>query len=137
MAGTVTTLVVAVPAMVVAETWRGTPLIDQAGAWWLVPAAVSVAAFAAGGAVAARGRRSPGRALAGALGAAVPALVVLLAGDAVRRALFNPTLPAAVVAYLVEAVAVALAAALLGAAGATVACRRPRPAPTRLAGPPR
>jgi hypothetical protein len=67
--------------------------------------------------------------------AAVPAVVVLLAGDAVRRAIYNPTLPAGVVAYLVEATAVAFAAALAGAAAAAVVARRP--APTRLAPPPR
>ncbi|MGH9093317.1 MAG: hypothetical protein ACRDZR_18345, partial [Acidimicrobiales bacterium] len=58
LAGVATILVVTVPAMVLAEDWGGTPLIDRPGAWWLLPAALSVAAFAAGGAVAARGRPS-------------------------------------------------------------------------------
>lgn len=135
LAGAATILVVAVPVMVLAEDWQGVPLIDQAGAWWLLPAAASVAAFVAGGAVAARGRRSLGGALMAGATAAVPAVVVLLAGDAVRRAIYNPTLPAGVVTYLVEATAVALAAALAGAAGAAAVSRRP--APTRLAPPPR
>jgi hypothetical protein len=136
LAGTATILVISVPVMVFAEDWRGVPLIDQAGAWWLLPAAASVAAFGAGGAVAARGRPSLGRALVGGLAAAVPAVAVLLAGDAARRAIYNPTLPAGVVTYLAAAAVVALAAALLGAAGARVASSR-HPAPTRLARPPR
>ncbi len=115
LAGLATVLAVAVPTMVVAEDWRGRPLIDQGGAWWLLPAAAAVAAFFTGGVVAARGRAGRGRALAAGGLVAVTAVAVLLAGDVVRRLLFNPTLPSGVVRYWLEGVAVAVAATLLGA----------------------
>jgi hypothetical protein len=124
LAGTATILVVTVPVMVMAEDWQGVPLIDHPGAWWLLPAAVAVAAFVAGGAVAARGRSPVGRALLSGLVAGLSSVAVLLAGDVVRRILYNPTLPAGVVAYWVEASAVALGAALAGATGAALAARR-------------
>lgn len=124
LAGVATILVVTVPVMAAAEDWQGVPLIDHPGAWWLLPAAIAVAAFVTGGAVAARGRRPAVRALLYGLAAGLPAVAVLLVGAAVRRALYNPTLPAGVVAYWVEASAVALAAALVGAAGASLIARR-------------
>lgn len=124
LAGTATILVVTVPVMVVAEDWQGVPLIDHPGAWWLLPAAIAVAAFVAGGAVAARGRSPLGRALLCGLAAGLSSAVVLLGGDVVRRVLYNPTLPAGVVAYWAEASAVALVAALGGAAGAALVARR-------------
>lgn len=124
LAGLATVLVVTVPTMVLAEVWQGKPLIDHPSRWWLLPAAIAVVAFAAGGAVGARGRASTGRALVAGLAVAVPAVLVLLAGDAVRRAVYNPTLPAAVVGYLVEASAVALAASSIGAVASAAAARQ-------------
>lgn len=95
-------------------------MIDDAGMWWLLPAAVVAAAFVAGGAVSVR-RPLRGRALMQrATGAAAGALVagaaaaVLVGADGVRRLLFNPTLPGGVVHYWLEAAAVAIVAGALG-----------------------
>jgi len=123
-------LVVAAPALVVAETWRGRPLIDQPGYWWLVPAAVVLGGFLLGGVVAGRceaardvainGRRSahPDRwGVRGAgLGAAVGSIGVLLlvVADVLRRTVVvgEPvTLPVVGLWLLGAAAAVAVAAA--------------------------
>ncbi|MDA8062845.1 MAG: hypothetical protein M0T80_10555 [Actinomycetota bacterium] len=132
--GLLVTLVVAVPSMVVAEEWHGRPMIDQPGLWWLLPGAVAVAGFFAGGALAARptssGERptSSGRACATSAfaGARVGALaaVLLVAADGARRALLDPTLPAGVVAYWVEAAAAAVVASVSGAVVAELSRRR-------------
>lgn len=94
-------LVVAAPTLVVAETWRGRPLIDQPGHWWLVPAAVVLGGFVAGGMVAGRceaardptvgGRRSGVPHRRGARGAGLGAFVgsigvlALVVADVLRR----------------------------------------------------
>lgn len=123
VAGLVTILVVAVPTMVVAEDWHGHPMIDEAGAWWLIPATVAVGGFFMGGAVSAR--RPAGekrltvraRVLAAVVGALLGAAgaAVLVAADGMRRLLLNPTLPTGVVDYWLEAAAVAVVVAALGA----------------------
>ncbi len=115
-AGLVLTLVVAVPTLALAEDWHGRPLIDQGGLTWLVPAFVVALAFFAGGALAGRHGGSLGRALAEGLWMAVPAVLVLLAADAVRRLVMNPTLPGGVVAYWVEGAAASVLFALAGSA---------------------
>lgn len=137
LAGLLTILVVGVPVMAVAEDWRGHPMIDDAGAWWLVPAAVAVAAFFTGGAIAVRrpgagagAWSGPGRAvrrirsLTTGMAVGLAAATVLVAADGVRRILFDPTLPAGVVDYWLEASAVAVVASALGA----VVASRTRPA---------
>lgn len=139
MAGLVTILAVAVPAMVLAEDWHGHPMIDDPGAWWLVPGAVALGAFFIGGAVSARmpGGRPGGLAWAYGRAAAVGGLLgavaaaVLVGADGVRRALVNPTLPTGVIDYWIEAAAVAIVVAAIGALVATAAGRRSRGRPRR------
>jgi len=115
LAGAGTTLVVAIPAMVIAEDWNGRPMIDEGGAWWLIPAAFALLGFFAGGVVAARGRRNTARALAAGLVVGVAATVVLVAADGMRRVLVNPTLSAGVVYLWLEAAAAAIGVTMLGA----------------------
>ncbi len=110
----VTTLVLAIPTMIVAEDWRGRPLIDDKGAWWLLPGALAAAAFFIGGMVSARGRRTTSGSLAAALTMALPTVAVLLLADGARRALMKPPLPAGVVDLWIEASVVAVAIALVG-----------------------
>ncbi|MHB1584400.1 MAG: hypothetical protein ACYCU7_03745 [Acidimicrobiales bacterium] len=114
-AGLVLTLVVAVPTLAFAEDWHGKPLIDQGGLTWLVPAVIVALAFAVGGAVAGRHGVSPGRALVEGLWVGVPGVLALLAADAVRRLVVNPTLPNGVIAYWLEGAAAAIFFALAGA----------------------
>jgi len=115
LAGAVTTLVVAIPAMVIAEDWHGRPMIDEGGAWWVLPAGVALLGFFAGGVVAARGRRSTARALAAGLVVGLVVTVVLVAADGLRRVMMNPTLSAGVVYLWLEAAAAATGVTLLGA----------------------
>lgn len=134
LAGLVTILAVAVPAMVVAEDWHGHPMIDDPGSLWLVPGAIALAAFFAGGAVAARAPGAGSKAADGAYGRAgavggllgAGAAAILVAADGVRRALVNPTLPTGVVGYWLEAAAAAIVVAALGAVVANAAGRRPQ-----------
>jgi hypothetical protein len=114
-AGLVLTLAVAIPTLVAAEDWHGRPLIDQGGYGWLVPAVVVASAFFAGGAIAGRRGSSVARSLAEGLWVGVPAVLVLLAADAVRRLVMNPTLPNGVLAYWGEGAAASLFFALAGA----------------------
>ena len=124
-AGLVLTLVVAVPTLAVAEDWHGRPLIDQGGLAWLVPAIVVALAFFAGGALAGRHGTSIGRALAEGLWVAVPAVLALLAADAVRRLAVNPNLPGGVVGYWAAGATASILFAVAGAAsGQRTASRR-------------
>lgn len=118
LTGLLLTLGVSVPTLAVAEDWHGRPLIDQGGLGWLVPAVVVALAFVGGGALAGRQGSGPWRSLAEGLWVGVPAVVVLLAADAVRRLIFNPTLPDGVLAYWAEAAAAALFFSVLGAVAA-------------------
>lgn len=113
-----TTLLVAVPTLVVAEDWHGRPLIDQPGLAWVVPTVITAFAFVAGGAVA--GRRQPRLRAAVGCGFAMGLLtvLVLLAADVTRRVLQNPTLPMGVVRYWIEAAVGSTVLAMLGATGA-------------------
>lgn len=132
-------LVVAAPALVVAETWRGRPLIDQPGYWWLVPAAVVLGGFLVGGMVAGRceaardrtigGRRAGNphrRSARGAgLGAAVGSIgvLVLVAADVLRRTVVvGEPVTVPVVGLWLWGAAVAVAVAAAG--GGISACRR-------------
>lgn len=125
--GLLLTLIVAVPTLVLAEDWHGRPLIDQAGLGWLVPAAVTVLAFAAGGVVAGRRARTA-PALARGLAVGALAVAVLLVADGVRRLLMNPTLPMGVVYYWCDGAAVALFCSAAGAlAGQRWLPARPAP----------
>jgi hypothetical protein len=109
--------------MVLAEDWGGRPLIDESGAWWLVPAVIALTGFFAGGMVAARGR-TVGRGLVAGLIMAVPAVVLLVVADVVRRWLDNPTLPTGVVDLWVKASVAAVVSATLGAlAGGLISWR--------------
>lgn len=127
-AGLVLTLVVAVPTLAFAEDWHGKPLIDQGGLAWLVPAVIVALAFAVGGAVAGRHGVSPGRALVEGLWVGVPGVVALLAADAVRRLVVNPTLPNGVIAYWLEGAAAAIFFALAGAVAGRLLAGHRRPA---------
>jgi hypothetical protein len=79
------TLVVSVPVLLWEEMWRGQPMIDQPGALWLLPTAITVAAFFIGGSIAGRHRRRRTGALVQAIALAVPVSLLLIIADVGRR----------------------------------------------------
>jgi uncharacterized membrane protein (UPF0136 family) len=121
--------------MAVAEDWRGRPLIDEGGAWWLVPASIAVAGFFVGGVVAARGRRTAGGAAAAGLAVAAVATAVLVAADGLRRLLLNPTLPVGVVYLWMDAAAVAFVVTMVGTLSTALLSARRPPVRTDADGP--
>lgn len=87
--GAALALTVAVPTMLVEESWHGRPMIDQDGNLWVLALLVVVTAFVAGGAVAAR--RRPSRCLHQGAVAGVLAVGALLAAAAGRRLVVTGT----------------------------------------------
>jgi hypothetical protein len=133
-AGTVTTLVVAVPTMVLAEDWGGRPLIDHTGEWWILPGLIAAGSFFLGGMVAARGRRTMTASLLAALWMALPTVIFLLGADCIRRAIQNPTLPRGVVELWVQASVVAVVIALVGGVTMSLLSGRDQPRATGTPG---
>lgn len=112
-------LAISVPTLAVEENWHGRPLIDQPGAFWVIPTVIVLAAFFAGGAFA---RRS-------ALTAGALAAVALDLADIVRRAeVTHQATPAAIWGLWALASVVSVLTSVLGG---TLASRRLQPAPTR------
>jgi hypothetical protein len=83
--GVLVGFLIACPTFLIEESWHGTPLIDQRGSWWVLPASVIAFGLVAGGAVVGIRCRQVWQALlAGALVAAVNAGLIFIV-DIVRR----------------------------------------------------
>jgi hypothetical protein len=76
-------LAIAIPTMIVEESWHGRPMIDEHTGLWLVAGCLVAFAFLVGGALA--GYRLPVSAAQQATVATVFAVVVLLVGAVIRR----------------------------------------------------
>ena len=77
------------PTFLFEELWRGRPIIDQGGAWWVIPALIMGVGFFAGGRVAGRNRRSYGGAFTLGVIVASVTLVLIFLADMVRRAILT------------------------------------------------
>jgi len=86
-------LVIVGPTFLVEELWRGRPVIDQPGAWWLLPAGIMAFGFFAGGRVGGRNRRARKGAFNQGLAIAGLTLVLIFVADIVRRAVLSQGFP--------------------------------------------
>jgi drug/metabolite transporter (DMT)-like permease len=83
--GFLVSLVVVAPTFLFEELWRGRPMIDQGGAWWMLPALIMAAGFFAGGRVAGRNRSSRVGAFNQGILVATLTLVLIFLADLIRR----------------------------------------------------
>jgi hypothetical protein len=107
-------LVIVGPTFLVEELWRGRPLIDQPGSWWLLPACIMAIGFFAGGRVAGRKRRSRRGAFNQGLLSSGLTLVMIFVADIIRRTVLSDGIPRAVFVLWVESAAAAILAGGLG-----------------------
>jgi hypothetical protein len=112
--GFLLSLIVVGPAFLFEELWRGRPMIDQPGAWWVVPAAIMAGGFFAGGRLAGRARRSVGGAFIQGLLVAGLTLVMIFVADMIRRVVLVQHLNWGVMALWLGS---AMAGLLLGGLG--------------------
>src|SRR5581483_912916 len=73
------------PSFLFEELWRGQPMIDQGGAWWLVPALIMTAGFFVGGRVAGRIRSTRVGAFNQGLLVASMTMGLIFVADLIRR----------------------------------------------------
>ena len=78
-------LLVVAPSFLFEELWRGQPMIDQGGAWWLLPAIIMAVGFFVGGRVAGRNRSTRTGAFRQGLLVAALTLVMIFLADLIRR----------------------------------------------------
>jgi hypothetical protein len=111
-------LVIVGPTFLAEELWRGRPLIDQAGAWWLLPACIMAIGFFSGGRVAGRKRRARKGAFTQGLMTSGLTLVLIFVADVIRRMVLSDGLPRSVLLVWLEwALAALLAGGLGGLSG--------------------
>jgi hypothetical protein len=114
--GIVVSLVVVGPTFLVEELWRGRPLIDQGGLWWVIPAAIMAIGFFAGGTIAGRHRKSPKGAFRQGLLVASLTIVLVFIADMIRRLVLSEGMELTILGYWVAAAAAALLVGGLGGA---------------------
>jgi hypothetical protein len=111
-------LVVVGPAFLFEELWRGRPMIDQGGGWWLVPACIMAIGFFAGGRVSGRGRRAREGAFKMGLAIAALTLVMIFIADVIRRSALSQGFPGGVLRlWVLSAVAALVIGGLGGVSG--------------------
>jgi hypothetical protein len=83
---------IAGPTFVIEERWHGSPLIDQHGYWWMLPAGIMALGFFAGGAIVGSGCRRRGAAWVQSALVAGVTVWVIFCGDLVRRHVYGEML---------------------------------------------
>jgi hypothetical protein len=111
--GLTVSLVIVGPTFLFAELWRGTPIIDQAGQAWLIPAAIMAIGLFAGGLVAGR-RRLTERALKQGILVGTLTVALIFIVDMVRRLTQGQGIPLGVFGLWVAAAATAMVVSGLG-----------------------
>jgi hypothetical protein len=78
-------LIIVGPTFLFEELWRGRPMIDQGGVWWLVPASIMSIGFFVGGRMAGKNRRHRKGAIQQGLATAGMTMVLIFIADVIRR----------------------------------------------------
>jgi ABC-type multidrug transport system permease subunit len=102
------------PTFLFAELWRGKPIIDQSGHWWLIPAFIMAAGFLIGASVAGQAEKSASAAIKQGASLASVTLVLTFLVDLVRRATLGQWISWAVIRLWVAAAAAALVVGGIG-----------------------
>jgi hypothetical protein len=87
--GFMVSLVIVGPTFLFEELWRGRPMIDQGGAWWLVPALIMAIGFFVGGMVAGKNRRHRRGAITQGVATSGLTLLMIFIADVIRRGELN------------------------------------------------
>jgi hypothetical protein len=113
--GFLLSLLIVGPTFLFEELWRGKPMIDQGGGWWLVPTGIMAIGFFVGGRVAGRNRRARKSAFNQGMVTAALTLVLIFVADIIRRTVLEKGFPPGVMRLWVVS---ALLALLVGGLGA-------------------
>jgi hypothetical protein len=119
--GFLVSLVVVGPTFLVEELWRGKPLIDQGGIWWVIPGAIMAVGFFVGGVIAGRHRQHRKGAFNQGVLVAALTLSLLLVADVIRRLVLVNGLNLGVLKLWLASIAAAL---LVGGLGGLTGRRR-------------
>jgi hypothetical protein len=126
--GFLVSIVIVGPTFLFEELWRGRPMIDQGGAYWVIPALIMGLGFFVGGRVSGRNRSSHAGAFRQGLIVAALTLALIFLADMVRRMILTQGLTWEVLAIWVACSLGGLVAAGLGGMngrrGARLALRR-------------
>jgi hypothetical protein len=126
--GFLLSIIIVGPTFLFEELWRGRPMIDQGGAYWMIPAILMALGFFVGGRVAGRNRRSHGGAFTMGVVSAALTLILIFLADMVRRIILVQGLSWQVVAIWIACSFGALVTGGLGGMhgrrGARVSLRR-------------
>ena len=124
MAGLLIGLALVLPTFIIEEFWRGRPLIDQGGEWWVVPAVVMAVGFFVGGLIVGLDCRRLTVAFRRGLLVAALTVGLTFVVDLFRRHALGQILTLGVEDLWLLA---GLVAVLVGGLGAIVGCRFTRP----------
>jgi hypothetical protein len=119
--GFLVSLVIVGPSFLFEELWRGKPMIDQGGFYWLIPGTIMALGFLVGGSIAGRHRQYAKGAFNQGLLVAGLTVVLIFIADALRRLVLSQAFTPDILGLWL---ALAAGALLVGGVGGAAGRRR-------------
>lgn len=124
--GFMISLLIVGPSFLFEELWRGKPLIDQPGNFWIVPGVIMAIGFFVGGGVGGRHRRQAGGAFTQGMLIAALTLALIFMADMIRRGILHAPFTITIIGVWIACAAGALLVSGVGGVAARHRRRKQR-----------